>query len=148
MMAGFDLSVEYDFDEDAEVNGVWEDLGNGASVKVAHTGNPKYKEVMKGFPRQVMARAQSGRIKTEEELHYICLLAARTLLTGFKGLHEKGVLLEYSERSAYDILKAHKGFRSKIAELADDEDRFRAETLEDDEKNSLASLNGNSNTEV
>ena len=102
--------------ERLEQDGVWVDLGDGGSVKVARAGNKANRKLLKRLVGPHKAALRSDRLPDDvlEKLTIECM--ARTILLDWRGIEEDdGKNVEYSVENAIRLLTAYKDFRDQIA---------------------------------
>lgn len=119
-------------DRDAETEGVWHDLGDGARIRVARAGNDRWKQafrrVMGPYRQQIKRDALS-----EDRLRELSVeVEATTILVDWEGLEEGGEELDYSAESAARLLTEYPEFRSTVNELADDMRHYRMNGIKED----------------
>ena len=120
-----DIFAQFATDESLEDNGAWFEIGGGASVLVARSGNRKYakmltKEVERN--KKVLDLNDDAADKKSEEI--MIAVIAETILLGWKDVSFKGEVLEYSIPNAKKLL-AVKDFRKAIGQFADDVSAFK-----------------------
>ena len=120
-----DIFAQFATDESLEDNGAWFEIGGGASVLVARSGNRKYakmltKEVERN--KKVLDLNDDAADKKSEEI--MIAVIAETILLGWKDVSFKGEALEYSIPNAKKLL-AVKDFRKAIGQFADDVSAFK-----------------------
>ena len=120
-----DIFAQFATDETLEENGTWFDIGGGARILVARSGNRKYgklltKEVERA--RKVLDLNDEVADKKSEEI--MIAVIAETILLGWKDVSFKGEALEYSIPNAKKLL-AVKDFRKAIGQFADDVTAFK-----------------------
>ena len=132
---GFDIAKEFGTDESKEIEGVWEDMGNGCRLLIAREGNPKYK---KAFTRMTKPYRQQIRRETlsDEKAEEITIkIMAETILLNWEGLEEDGNPVEYSKAEAVRMLTKYRDFRNHVSELAGSISLFKQTEDEESEKN-------------
>lgn len=120
-----DIFAQFATDESLEDNGAWFEIGGGASVLVARSGNRKYakmltKEVERN--KKVLDLNDDAADKKSEEI--MIAVIAETILLGWKDIVFKKEALEYSIPNAKKLL-AVKDFRKAIGQFADDVSAFK-----------------------
>lgn len=131
-----DIFDEYATNEEAEINGTWFPYGD-AELLIARAGNRIYNRKMASLieRHRVDLEASGSREadlradKANDEV--IIELMADTILLGWRGnfLYKKQPL-EYSPENARLVLK-HRGFRSKVAEFAEDATAYKLKQEEE-----------------
>jgi hypothetical protein len=108
-----------------ELEGAWIDVGDGAQLRIARSGNPRFREVAKKLaaPHQVAIRNAS--LASDVALRILVQTLSETILLDWKGLEEGGKPLRYSKKTAERLLTELPDFRQLVAELAGDRSRFR-----------------------
>ena len=136
----FDLHTEFGTDEKSELEGVWEEVSDGARVLVARVGNDRfterYKRLGKGLQRQI---DRNTLPKDKSQAIFITILA-ETILLDWEGLAVKGVPIEYSKDNAKEMLKRYPDFRQFVWDIANDAEIFRIRDREEDLGNSSEPL--------
>lgn len=124
-------------DAQAEIEGVWVDLGGGASVKVARFGNPKHTELVKQLQKPYAQSIKAG-VDIADDLKTAMAVEsmAQAILLDWKGIEdEDGKLIPHSIENAKKLLGDLKDFRDTIAFLATQQETFRKAALEQAAKN-------------
>lgn len=129
-----DIFAQFATDETLEENGTWFDIGGGARILVARSGNRKYgklltKEVERA--RKVLDLNDEVADKKSEEI--MIAVIAETILLGWEGVTFKGKELEYNVENAKQLL-AIKDFRKLVAQYADDTSAFKFKETEEQGK--------------
>ena len=129
-----DIFAQFATDETLEENGTWFQIGGGARVLVARSGNRKYgkmltKEVERN--KKALDLNDDAADKLSEEIMISVL--AETILLGWEDISFKGEVLEYNVSNAKKLL-AVKDFRKAIAQFADDVSAFKFKETEEQGK--------------
>lgn len=129
-----DIFAQFATDETLEENGTWFQIGGGARVLVARSGNRKYgkmltKEVERN--KKALDLNDDAADKLSEEIMISVL--AETILLGWEDISFKGEVLEYNVSNAKKLL-ALKDFRKAIAQFADDVSAFKFKETEEQGK--------------
>jgi hypothetical protein len=130
-----DIFAAYAMDENAEINGVWQPLGD-AEFLIARANN-------RNFARALAARVEKEQEKLDRQDEAADKLSdeiwasvyAETVLLDWRGVTYKGKPLPYSKANACKVL-AHRDFRREITKLAESLDAYRAKVEETQIKNS------------
>ncbi len=145
-----DLHARYATDPIKEIEGVWtDDLGGGLQLRIARLKNPNfrklYQKLTKPYERQIRNRTLDDA--TENAILAKCL--AKTVLLDWKNMKVVGEVIPYSYEAALKILSDDTlgDFRDQVVDLANEVELFRAEQMEEAEKNLPAGSNGTSNGE-
>lgn len=141
-----ELYKQFETDTVAEVEGVWVDLGDGGSVKVARLNNPNHKKALDHLRKPYKNMLRTGRGLPDDVAEKISSQAmAEAILLDWKGLKGRdGKEVAYSPEKALELLMdpALKDFRDNVAYLAMEQETFRKEALETAAKNSDTSSPG------
>jgi hypothetical protein len=128
-----DIVRQFKTDKTKEDEGVWQDIGDDASVLVARAGNANYRRIFrlktKGMERRL------GTMKESDATKLLIECEAEALLLGWKGFTANGAPLEYSRDAAIRLLTDLPDFRRQILALADDFALFREHQDDDAVKN-------------
>jgi len=121
---------QFSTDKELELNGVWVEIGDGTTLCVARLYNDRYSEALRGamkpHKRQVMDNESSLEIMIDVE--------ARTVLIGWEGVTEGDDDVPYSIEKAKEYLHV-RDFRKLVLEIAGSMETYKAQELEDGEKN-------------
>lgn len=120
-----DIFEQYATDESLENNGTWFEIGGGAKVLVARSGNRAYtkyltKEVQR-YQRTLDREDDVAGVKSDE---IMTEAMARHILLGWEGIKFKGEPLVYSFENAKKLL-ALKDFKRDVLKFADDMDAYK-----------------------
>ncbi len=129
-----DIFAEFATDETAETDGVEMEYGD-ATLLIARSGNKKFaRKLSKLYERnqKLLDRKDDAADKLSDTLMIDCI--ASTILLGWSGIGYQGKEMAYSLENAKTLL-AHKDFRRKVMELAEDIDAFKVKKEAEDEKN-------------
>jgi len=139
-----DIDKVFAIDENKELTGVWEDLGDDASILVARVGNKNYVEAYRTIPRGLRRMIENGILSGDKLDQVICDLLATTILLDWKGIEFQGASIKYSHENAMRVLLALPEFREMVWELANEFRRFHNQSIEEDLKNSQTASDGKS----
>jgi hypothetical protein len=120
-----DVFEQYATDETKEVEGVWCELGDGASVLVARAGNRRYSRLLgREIERNQRALDAKGDASDELSDKIVIDVMAQTILLDWKNLTFKREPLAYSTDNARKLLSV-KDFRQHVSKLSNDFDAYR-----------------------
>lgn len=118
-----------------ENEGVWLEVGDGLSLRVARIGNRKHSELwtkLNADPK-IVRMASLGTIPDEEYERMLIEAMAETILLDWKGLTdgdgEAAVEIPFSKAKAKEVLKL-RDFRQLVHRMAAEAGNFRAEQVE------------------
>lgn len=117
--------------------GVWVDVGEGASLLIARMNNKKYAKklatLLKPFERQV----QMGTLSDDKADELMAEAYAHGILLGWKGLELDGKPIKYSTAKAKELLldPTLRDFRGLVEDIANQQKLYREQSLEAAEKN-------------
>jgi hypothetical protein len=129
---------EFETDLDLEKNGVWVDIGGGAQLLVARIGNPQFQTLLRKKTKPVLRLINQNRLPDEALEEMMIETMAETVLLDWKGLTRNGENVPFSKANALKLLKK-RDFRTLVQEIANTQETFRAEAIEEDAGNSEAS---------
>lgn len=119
---------EFATNKKAEIEGVWQEIGQGAKVKVARAGNVKYSEYVRKLSKPYMNRYRRRMIPEDIAEKITIRAMSRFILLGWEGIEgEDGNHIQYSEQKAIELLTEYPDFRELVASLADDITLFQLE---------------------
>ena len=129
-----------------EDGGVWVDLDATARVKIARTGNSRYRDLLRAKLKPHRRAIQAETLSDDIADRLLAEVMAETVLLDWQGLTENGEPVAYSTAKARELLSdpALKDFRELIGQLAGDMELFREQDLAAAEKNSPKSSAGKS----
>jgi len=124
---------EFATDVQAEVEGVWIDVGDGLKLRVARFGNKRFQRYLAS-----MAKPFSRTSPTNEIAEGILRKAiARHVLMDWENLTEEdGTDIGYSEEKAVELFESHNDFYMLVQDLSKEVDNFKRTTDEEAEGNS------------
>lgn len=132
---GLNIKKSFATDPKLEADGVWMEVGDGASLLIARTGNPKHSELVARHVRPIARRIEKGLVPKEKTRKLLAKIYARSILLGWKGIEdETGAEIPYSAAKAEELLHDLPDFFDLVQSLADDRAAFRAEEIEEDAK--------------
>ena len=134
----FDLQKEFATDEKSELEGIWEDVGEGAKVLVARVGNKHYTERFKRLGKGLQRQLDRGTLPEDKQAAILIAIIADTILLDWSGFADEGKSIEYSKENARLMLKKYPDFRQFVWDIANDADLYRVKDREEDLGNSSA----------
>ena len=129
-----DVFATYATDENAEINGAWQKLGD-AELLIARSNNRKYSKTLLAKWEQNQAKLSAdddASAKLDDEL--IVESFADAILLGWRNVSYQGAEMPYSKDNAKVLLR-HKDFRREVARLADSIEAYRAKIEDAQVKN-------------
>ncbi len=128
----FDLQKEFATDEKSELEGIWEDVGEGAKVLVARVGNKDYTERFKRLGKGLQRQLDRGTLPEDKQAAILISILADTILLDWSGFADEGKSIQYSKDNAKTMLKKYPDFRQFVWEVANDAENYRVKNREDD----------------
>lgn len=101
-----------------ENEGVWIELGEGASIKVARVGNKENKALLKKLIAPHKMAARNDKLADEVWEKITVESMAATILLDWKGIEDDGKALPYSKENAIRLLTDYKDFREQVASFS------------------------------
>lgn len=142
----FDLQKEFATDEKSELEGIWEDVAEGAKVLVARVGNKEYTERFRRLGKGLQRQLDRGTLPEDKQAAILISILADTILLDWEGFADEGKPIQYSKENAKTMLKKYPDFRQFVWEVANDAENYRVKNREDDLGNSSAPSSSASNT--
>lgn len=139
------LKKTYGYNKKMAQEGVWVDIGDGASIKVAKLGTIAYQNTVQRHARKYQALTRVGRLNAKEMVELTAGALADCILLDWKNiLDENDNPLPYNRENAYKLLVEYEEFRNLVESYANDTDLFRDNVIdiESDSKNSLITSSG------
>ncbi len=130
-----DLKKEYAVDKNKEIDGVWQDFGSGARMKIARIGNPEYQKVFQKISKPHRKSIRRGTLADDVAEKLLVEAMADSILLDWDGVEEGGQVLPYNKENAMRILLEYKDLRDQVTEIANEMESFRAEEDQEAEKN-------------
>lgn len=132
-----DFKKTFGYNQAKAEEGMWVDIGEGASIKVAKIGTVRYQNIMIRHTRKYQAMIRANRLSAEATVEITANTLADCILLDWKGIIEDGHDLKYSRAEAYRLLKDSPDFRSLVELYGSDGDLFQDNIIdmEDDSKN-------------
>ena len=131
-----DIKKIFGVNQNLEIDGVWQVIGDGIMVKVARMGNPEYQKEFQKVSKPHRRALKRGTLSDEVAEKMLISVMAKTILLGWKGVEEDGVEVPFSHENAKRILTEYKDLRDYVSDIANDIDMFQRENDEEAEKNS------------
>lgn len=120
-----DIFQQYATDESLENNGTWFEIGGGARVLIARTGNKGYvKYLTKEVERYKVTLDVGDDIAAAKSEQIMTEAIAKHILLGWEGISYKGEPLDYSYENAKTLL-AHKDFKRDVMKFAEDMEAYK-----------------------
>ena len=118
-----------------EIEGKWNDIGDGIQILVARIGNPEYQKEFQRISKPHKRALRRGSLNDEVAERLLIKVMAKNILLDWKGLEEDGVVVPYSYDNAIRILTEYKDLRDYVSDIANEMESFKAEEDEEAEKN-------------
>ncbi len=118
--------------EEAELTGVWKELGDGAAILVARSGNTKYDNMLEAELAPYRTALGATSLSPEESREIIIKVTASTILLGWRGLIDSdGNEPSYSVDKAVEWLKAYKEFYKIVVTVASNLNNYREAVIKE-----------------
>lgn len=134
-----DLKKEFATNKQAEVDGIWEDMGGGCKVLIARIGNENYSKTFRKISKPYQNAIRRGTLGNEKAEELLIQAMADSIVLDWQGLEEDGKVVKYSKEECVRVLKEYKDFRDHINDLAGSIALFKLQADEESEKNSKKS---------
>ena len=130
-----DIRKMFGTNKNAEIDGVWQDIGEKVKVKVARIGNPQYQKAFRKITKPHKQALRRGSLNDEVADKLLIKAMAKSILLDWSGLEEDGKPVPYSYENAVRLLTDYRDFRDDVSDFANDMESFRAEEDKETEKN-------------
>ncbi len=137
-----DFGKNFSSNEEKEVEGVWEDFGDGAGLLIASSHNKKFQKLFRKVPAGIREQMNNGTLSDDIARSIMAGIFAKSLLLGWRKISDGGKELAYSEEVAKEQLIKYKRLANFVWERAEDQSRFQDEETEQEIKNSKSSSSG------
>ena len=132
---GLDIFEQFAADEQKEIEGVDCQIGGGAILKVARSGNKKYARKFQQLYEKHQRTLDLKNAASDDLADQIMIaVMAETVLLGWTGIKYKGKTLPYSVDNA-KMLLAVKDFRALVSKLSGDFETYRLAQKAEAEEN-------------
>jgi len=143
-----DFSKAFELDEKLVQEGRWFPVGEGAECKIARTGNPKYKELLRA-KLGIYEQSLSQKLLDDHTADTVLIeVMAKTILLDWKGFTDQGVEVKYSVALATKYMTKFEEFRNFVARNADNMQAYKASDSQADRGNLPTELDGTSSGEA
>lgn len=129
-----DIFASYATDDNAELNGSWQQLGEG-SLLIARSGNRNYVRLLTSKVeqnQQLLDKQDDAAEKLSDDI--MAEVFAQTILLGWSGIQYQGKDFPYTKENAKKAL-LHKDFRREVDRLAENVDAYRMKVEGEQVKN-------------
>lgn len=125
-------------DPTKELEGVWEDFGEGTQILIARIGNKNYEKRLKELALPYKRQIRTNTISEDVYEDLLNKAVAKTIILDWKNLKEDGKEIKYSPEKAYELISnpAYKDFKEALLTIAQEIALFKVGELEDGLKNS------------
>lgn len=113
-----DIKKSFGTNSTLENEGVWIELGDGASIKVARVGNKENKAILKKLIAPHKMAARNDKLADEIWDKITVESMAATILLDWKGIEDDGKPLPYTKENATRLLTDYKDFREQVASFS------------------------------
>lgn len=132
-----DLTKSYvEIDSQLAEDGVEVDLGEGAAIIVRPMRNEQFKKYLNTLLKPYERRIQQKRMDAKLQDDLTRKAVAKHVLIGWKGIEIDGKEVKYSPAKAEELMKRFEDFQEDVLTAALSRETFRAEVVEENEKNS------------
>lgn len=121
-------------DPKAELEGVWVHYVLDVSLKIARMGNREYDAAVRRMNKPYAKGFRAGNMPDEVLQDITMRAVAETVIKGWKNLEDdKGKPIKFSSKKALELFKKpeNRKFYKDVVSLANDEESFQRESLED-----------------
>jgi hypothetical protein len=130
-----DIRKLFGTNKQAEIEGKWNDIGDGIELLVARIGNPQYQKEFMRISKPHRRSLRRGTLNDEVAERLLIKVMAKNILLGWRGLKEDDVEIEYSYTEAVRVLTEYKDLRDIVSDIANEMDSFKDEDEEEGKKN-------------
>lgn len=124
-------------DQDATVNGVWRDLGQGLEILVARARNPEFVRYLEQLSKPYLRQIRDGTMAKDVSQRLYVKALARKVLRDWRGLHDdEGNEIPYTPTVAEELLSDEFCLlRDRVESLADELNDYLVKLEVDSVKN-------------
>lgn len=122
----------YKRDLDSVEDGKWFDFGDNARIKIARWNNNDHRAFLRRIYK-ANKRQLDANMLDDEDAKRLMVDQWPTIIRDWDGITEGGKELPYSPKIVVDLATnpQYEGFFDIIRDIAESEDNYRAETMED-----------------
>lgn len=132
-----DLTKSYvETDPTLEKDGVEVELGEGAAIIVRPMRNEQFRKYLQELLKPYERKIQQKRMDVELQDKLTRKAVAKHVLIGWKGIEIDGKEVKYSTAKAEELMERFEDFQEDVLTAAMSRETFRAEIVEENEKNS------------
>ena len=134
-----DIRKLYGTNENKEIEGIWQDMGDGIRMRIARIGNPKYQKMFQRISKPHRKAIRRGTLKEDVAEKLMIECTAETILLDWEGIELDGQSLPYSKENAIKILTDFKDLKEYVNDFANEMEAYMevdAEEIEEGLKNS------------
>lgn len=132
-----DLNKSYiQTDPTLEKDGVEVDLGEGAAIIVRPMRNDQFRKYLNELLKPYERRIQQKRMDTKLQDDLTRKAVAKYVLIGWKGIEIDGKAVKYYPAKAEELMEQFEDFQEDVLTAAMSRETFKAEIVEENEKNS------------
>lgn len=117
--------------------GVWVELGDGASIKVAYSDNPDFQSEFTKLVKPY--RMRGTEVPTDKMSDIICECLSKHVLLDWKGIYDGDKEISFSQEKAKALLSEIDFLRDRVVEESKRLENFKLEVISKTEKNSRTS---------
>jgi hypothetical protein len=123
-----ELSTTFGTSEKLEIEGVWRDIGDGASIKVARMGNRQHEKISQRLLAPHKAAQRTGKLSDDLIEKIGIKVMSQAILLDWKGMKDEGAdLPPYTPDEGVKILTKYKDFRNLVSSISGDMSNFQEE---------------------
>jgi hypothetical protein len=116
-----DIKKAFGIDKDGANNGKWFDMPEGARVKVAKLGNPRFVAEVQRLQKPHITLLRSN-LDTSDLVNEITIKAmARTIVLDWEGFELDGEEFPYSVENAENLLENFQPFKEFVSKISADD---------------------------
>lgn len=121
----------------AQEDGVWVEIGEGASLLIGRMNNRKYAKKLTALLKPYERQVQMGTLADDKAEDLLAEAYSFGILLDWKGIEFEGKAVKYSRAKAKQLLldPTLKDFRQLVEDLAGQQKLYRDEAIEEDTKN-------------
>lgn len=135
-----DIAKRFGTDKQAEVEGVWIDMGDTSRVRLARVGNPRYEDLRRRL-RAPYAAGGFRSIPDDVQLQIYRRLLAETVIIDWEGFELDSEPFPFTAENALRLITDFVDFGNFVSQAAESMETFRR-AHEDAEGNSSSTRSG------
>ena len=123
-----DLNQVFGTDKTLEEEGVWIEMSDNTSIKIARLNNPAFKQAASKLSKKNKIVDNFSKVRDEA----LIKIVSDTILLDWKNISDEGNDIKYNKDNAFKLLNKYHDFLDYVVEQSNDIENFRKIEIEED----------------